>query len=118
MRNLANLGIKEEFTMGYARDVGFRASICNPYPFYDIDLEVEMDLIIRPFAFMDMCYINYKNFTPDEAWEEMKEIIAMVKSVDGELMSVWHNRTFSEMEENWKGWNEVYEKMLIDVTSN
>ena len=118
MRNLANLGIQEEFTMGYARDVGFRASICNAYPFYDLDLEVEMDLIVRPFAFMDMCYINYKNFTPEEAWDEMKEIIAMVKSVDGELMSVWHNRTFSEMEENWKGWNEVYEKMLIEVTSN
>jgi hypothetical protein len=118
MRNLANLGIKEDFTMGYARDVGFRASICNAYPFYDLDLEVEMDLIVRPFAFMDMCYINYKNFTPEEAWDEMKEIISMVKSVDGELMSVWHNRTFSEMEENWKGWNGVYEKMLIEVTSN
>ena len=118
MRNLANLGIKEEYTMGYARDVGFRASICNAYPFYDLDLEVEMDLIVRPFAFMDMCYINYKNFTPEEAWDEMKELIAMVKSVEGELMSVWHNRTFSEMEENWKGWNDVYEKMLVEVTSN
>lgn len=116
MRNLANMGIKEEYTMGYARDVGFRASICNAYPFYDLDLEVELDLIVRPFAFMDMCYINYKNFTAEEAWEEMQEIINMVKSVDGELMSVWHNRTFSEMEENWKGWNKVYQKMLSEVT--
>ena len=117
LRHLANLGIKEEYTMGYARDVGFRASICSSHPFYDLDLEEEIDLIIRPFAFMDMCYINYKNFTPEEAWDEMKELIDMVKSVDGELISVWHNRTFSEMESNWKGWNELYEKMLLKVTS-
>jgi len=115
IRNLSDLGIKEEFTMGYARDVGFRASICTSHHFYDLELEVEMDIIIRPFAFMDMCFINYKNYTSAQAWEEMKEIIDLVKSVDGELISVWHNRTFSEMDNAWRGWNEVYEKMLKET---
>lgn len=117
-RNLSNIGIEEEYSLGYARDVGFRASICNAHPFYDLDMEVETNLILKPFAFMDMCFINYKNFTPEEAWEEMKEIIDRVKEVNGELITVWHNRTFSEMEPEWKGWNKLYENMLKEVTQD
>ena len=39
------------------------------------------------------------------------EIINEVKQVDGTLISIWHNDTFSDVGV-WKGWRNVYEEMV------
>src|SRR5205814_2896242 len=43
-RNLIELDITEDYTMGYAFQPGFRASICMPFNFYDLDNEIETKL--------------------------------------------------------------------------
>ena len=35
-RNLEKAGITNDYSMGYADNVGFRASICTPYIFFDV----------------------------------------------------------------------------------
>ena len=35
-QNLIDLDIEEDYTMGYAKTVGFRASTCTPFYFYDL----------------------------------------------------------------------------------
>jgi len=47
----------------------------------------------------------------------MKQWVPVVKAVGGTLISVWHNRTFSEFEPQWKGWAEVY-KSFIDAAKS
>jgi hypothetical protein len=49
-RSLIELDIKEDYTMGYASRPGFRAGICSPFNFYDLDQEKETPLRIFPFA--------------------------------------------------------------------
>jgi uncharacterized protein YukE len=56
--------------------------------------------------------IAYAHLNPKEAAEEMKQWIPSVKKVGGTLISVWHNRTFSEHEAQWKGWPETYKTFI------
>lgn len=108
-RNLVDLGVNEEHSMGYTYTPGFRSSMACSYTFYDLEMEAELPLLIRPFAFMD---ITYAHLNPKEAAEEMKQWIPSVKKVGGTLISVWHNRTFSEHEAQWKGWPETYKSFI------
>lgn len=111
-RELVDFGIREDYTMGYAGQLGFRAGICTPYKFYDLELEVELDLTMYPFAMMDGTLIYYQRVPARQAMDHFKPIIDAVKAVDGHLISVWHNRIFSEASPEWKGWNAVYEDLL------
>ncbi len=110
-RNLLNLDITNDFTMGFAIEPGFRAGICNSFNFYDLDMDAETALRVHPFAVMDGTLSDYKKLSPDEAVVEIKSIIDEVKKVDGEFISLWHNDSLSETG-RWKGWRRVYEEML------
>lgn len=108
-RNLVDLGVKEEHSMGYTYTAGFRSSMASAYTFYDLEMEAELPLVIRPFAFMD---ITYAHLSPAVAADHMMHWIPQVKAVGGTLISVWHNRTFSEHEAQWKGWPETYKTFI------
>ena len=109
-KNLVKL-IKEDYTMGYASTVGFRAGICTPYFFYDITLEKKTNLKIVPFQIMDTALNKYLNLTPEKAIFKIENIIKKVKYVKGTLVTLWHNESLSEQRE-WENWKFVYEKMM------
>lgn len=109
-RDLIDLDIFNDYTMGYAEFPGFRASICNPFNFYDLEQEKITPLRIHPFSIMDATFRYYLNKNPDESLELIKGIVDQVKKVDGTLISVWHNETWSDYKE-WKGWKELFSKM-------
>ncbi len=111
-RRLVDLGITDDYTMGYASQIGFRASICTPYKFYDLEMETKLDLTMHPFAAMDGTLIYYQNITAKQAWPHLQPIVDAVKEVDGTLITVWHNRIFSETEPEWVGWNDLFSKLL------
>lgn len=111
-RNLINLDITDEFSMGYASQPGFRASICSSFYFYDVDLDVETKLRIHPFTVMEGTLKDYMKLSPAEAVNTMKNLIAEVKNVNGTFISLWHNESLSD-EKRWKGWRAVYEEMIV-----
>ena len=49
-QNLIDLEIEEDYSMGYASNVGFRAGTCTPFYFYDLDFEIQTPLKVFPFA--------------------------------------------------------------------
>ena len=110
-RNLIDLDIKDDYTMGYALQVGFRASICSPYYFYDLDMELSTSLVIHPFAVMDATLKYYMKVAPEEAMNYIKPLIEEVKAVNGTFISLWHNESLSE-NKLWLGWKKVYEQMV------
>lgn len=110
-RNLRNLDIENDYTMGYASQPGFRAGICNSYSFYDLDLEEETKLRIHPFMVMDGTLRQYLKLSPSEAMKTIKPIIDEVKAVNGTFISLWHNESLGTTT-RWKGWREVYEDMV------
>src|ERR1035437_426566 len=109
--NLLSLDIYNDYTMGYASQPGFRAGICDPFPFYDLDMEIETPLIIHPFMVMDGTLADYLRLSPDEAYEYIRQLIDEVKAVDGTFMSLWHNESLGG-QGKWEGWPEIYENMI------
>jgi hypothetical protein len=110
-RNLIDLDITDDYTMGYASQVGFRASICTPFNFYDLDMELETKLKIHPFAVMEGTLKYSINVTPEDAMSKIKPLIDEVKAVNGEFISLFHNDTLSN-KKLWIGWQQVFEEMV------
>lgn len=110
-RKIFYSGITDDYTMGYADALGFRAGICSPFQFYDLEKEQELPMIIHPFAVMDGTLNNYLKLSPEQGIEAVKNIVSEIKSVDGEFISIWHNETLSNWCE-WKGWENLYEKII------
>lgn len=110
-RNLIHFDIQEDYSMGYAATMGFRASICVPFYFYDLDLETATDLKVFPFAIMDASLKFYYDYTIEEAKEAIDEMVNEVKAVDGTFISLWHNESLSD-EDIWVGWKAIYTYLL------
>ncbi len=109
-RNLINNDIIHDYTMGYAEVPGFRASICTPFPFFDLDQDSKTNLVIHPFTVMDGTLHDYMKLDSQKAIETIYELIEEVKKVGGTFMPLWHNTSLSEAGD-WNGWLDVYIKM-------
>lgn len=110
-RNLISRGIREDYTMGYAGETGFRASLCTPFTFYDIELEQSTPLKILPFAVMDGTLKDYLRLSPEEGWDRVQSLMEEVKRVDGTFISIWHNQSLCPLD-GWENWGGFYEKMI------
>lgn len=113
-QNLIEHDIFDDYTMGYASEIGFRASICSPFYFFDLDYEVQTRLKVHSFAFMDVTLNLYKKYSTEEALEAVQKVIQNVQDVNGTLISLWHNQNLSDLGV-WKGWKDLYEKMTSEA---
>ncbi|MGD1846161.1 MAG: polysaccharide deacetylase family protein [Salibacteraceae bacterium] len=110
-RQLIHREITDDYSMGYAAEMGFRASICDSFLFFDLDREVETSLRIHPFCIMEATLRFYKKVAPEKALAHFQPIVDAVKAVDGTLMALWHNDSLSEHHQ-WVGWRELYEETI------
>ena len=116
-RNLINNDITHDYTMGYAEVAGFRASICTPFPFFDLDQDLPTNLILHPFAVMDGTLNNYMKQTPEQATGIINNLITETRKVGGTFIPLWHNSSLNDQGE-WKGWLDVYIKMVEEGVKN
>ncbi len=110
-RNLLNVGVKKDYSMGYPDYPGFRACIAEPYPFYDLELEEITSLMITPFQVMDTQYRDYKKMEAKPATAAMLEMMEEVKKVSGMFVFVWHDRSFAPWPE-FEGWKTSFETIV------
>lgn len=110
-QHLIDLEIKEDYSMGYASQPGFRASTCTPFYFYDLDFEIQTPLKIIPFALMDTTLNDYLKLTPKQSIGKIRDLRNEVKAVNGTFVTLFHNESLSDYL-RWKGWRSVYESML------
>lgn len=110
-RQLIDHGIRDDYTMGYHDQLGFRAGTSHPFPWYDVQREESTALIIHPFIAMDVTLKDYLHHTPTTAKDALKNIYMNVKRVGGYWCFIWHNSSFSD-HYGWKGWDTVHEYLL------
>ena len=113
-RRLLAVGIQADWTMGYADETGFRASIATPFPWFDLEKNAETPLIIHSFQAMDVTLKHYLNLSPEAATERLRTLIRTTRDVGGTFTTLWHNDNLAETED-WKGWKVVYERLLKDA---
>jgi hypothetical protein len=116
-RCLIELGIESDFSMGYGTINGFRASIASPFHWYDLQKEDQTQLLLFPFCFMEANSFFEQKFSPAQAFEELKHYHQVIKSVQGTLVTIWHN-TFLGTSNLFKGWKEVYESFVRHASDN
>ncbi|MCL7763684.1 polysaccharide deacetylase family protein [Polaribacter sp. Z014] len=110
-QNLIDLEVEEDYSMGYASNVGFRASTCTPFYFYDLDFEIQTPLKVFPFALMDTTLNDYMKLTPKQSLGRIRDIKNEVKAVNGCFITLFHNESLSDYL-RWKGWKRLYESMV------
>ena len=108
-RNLVELEIPEDYTMGYVNHLGFRAGTCTPFLFYDLDFEVQTPLKIVPFQALDFAFLKFKSLLDKE--EMLKKLINSVKKVNGTFVPVFHNYTFSTLQ-RWAHFKTLFNIIL------
>ncbi|MEP5253601.1 MAG: polysaccharide deacetylase family protein [Winogradskyella arenosi] len=108
-RNLVELEINQDFTMGYIDTLGFRAGTCTPFQFYDLDYEVQTPLQINPYHCLDFALLKYHSLL--DKTEHLQKVIKAVKAVNGTFTPVFHNYSFSDLE-RWKGFRTLFNLIL------
>jgi hypothetical protein len=115
-RQLINAGIEKDFSMGYGSINGFRASVASPFFWYDLEKEEQTNLLLYPFCFMDANSFFEQKFSAEQALEELKHYYKVVKSVNGTLITIWHNNFLGD-NKLFEGWKEVYQKFLKEIST-
>lgn len=113
-KNLIDLNIENDYTMGFASEPGFRAGTCRSFLFYDLDTEFETKLRIHPFQVMDATLCLYQKLQPEDSVKKIRPIIEEIKKVKGTFTILWHNESLSNMQP-WIGWQNVYEEIILEA---
>jgi hypothetical protein len=104
---IISLGIKHDYSMGFASRPGFRAGTSRPFRFYDLKNEKETDLTIHPFVMMDVTLRQYLKLDVAVAMEKVTDMSDKLRSVNGLFTLLWHNESLCNTGE-WKGWDRVF----------
>jgi hypothetical protein len=103
-RALREVGIREDFTLAFAKAPGFRSGTATPHYFYDVEREEKTDLLLRPTVMMDSTLLVHLKLSPEDALEKIKRLIDVCKQSGGDYVSLWHNSNLARPEENpWVG---------------
>jgi len=113
---LVDLGITDDYSMGFADKAGFRAGTSNPFYFFDLIKNEETNLLIHPFVVMDRTLNSYESKSVEKSIESVKSLITTIKKVNGTFVSLWHNESLSNRHE-WMGWQSFYQH-ITEYLSN
>ena len=96
-RNLELAEINYDTTLTFHDQIGFRCGLCNDYPFYDLEKNCQLNLIIRPLIIMDVSlfekdYMSLK--FDDSALKLINKIKKRCYRVNGNFTILWHNNIF------------------------
>ena len=111
IRNLENLKIEEDYTLGYSDSIGFRASTARSFLWYDLQKERISSLRLYPFQVMDVSLFNYMQLNCQEAEKEISNILKMIKTYGGTFRTIWHNSSFYDLE----GWTEERQELYKSI---
>ena len=89
--NLINVGILNDYTLGYNEINGFRAGTCNSFYFFNVLTNEATYLVLNPLIVMDAVYIYNQNKTVEEALQETIKLYELCKKNNGNFIINFHN---------------------------
>ena len=96
-RNLIELEIATDFTMVYENVIGFRASTCSPFLFYDLDYEIVTPLKIHPISLTTK---GLNKTSTSKKTETIQKMMESVKKVNGTFSMIFDNYNFMNIKKN------------------
>jgi hypothetical protein len=114
---LHELGVQDEYSMGYAGATGFRSGTATPHPFYDLLGDRVLPITLHPTCVMDVTLMQYLRLSPTEAVERVRTLVREVRDVGGQMLTLWHNSSLSGLG-SWQGWEGVYPAVLKEAAGH
>ena len=93
MQALADAGIRDDFTMLFPDQVGFRLQTTRPVRWINPKTMLLTDLLLHPLTVMDctLSNTNYMHLSEDEAYFECQRLFEKIHQNAGEIVLLWHN---------------------------
>jgi hypothetical protein len=108
-RLLESAGFRQDWSMGYSDQEGFRCGTCHPFPLFDILADRQMDIEEHPLIVMETTLHGYRGLDPDSAYQRIVQLAERCRRVEGEFVLIWHNTSFCR---DWKSWKKIYLDLL------
>jgi len=111
MQELIDVGITDDFTLGYADVAGFRLGTCRPVKWINPHTRMVTGLTLHPLTIMDSTLSDkrYMYMNAHEAYEYCIRLINMVESWNGELVLLWHNTSVEDNPQSY------HRKLYLDI---
>jgi hypothetical protein len=77
---------------------------------------MQTKLLLYPFCFMDSNSFYKQKFSSQEASKELNHYYEIVRSVNGTLITIWHNN-FLGTGKQFRGWKDIYEQFISSIKS-
>jgi hypothetical protein len=110
-RELEKFGATDDYTMAYSSQIGWRASTCHSFLFYDLPQETTRNIRVHSPCVMDVTLRNSLDLNVTEAQQKIAELKTQAQKVNGEFISIWHNSNFDETQ-GWSNWKQVYQSIF------
>ena len=111
---LLDVGITDEYSMGYGSVNGFRASTSRSFYWFNLQRNQHTLLRVHPFCYMDANSFFESGQSIAQAEAEWKELEQAVRQVGGRMITIWHN-TFLGTQKRFVGWGDRYANWLKQV---
>ncbi len=98
------VGITDDYTLGFAERCGFRCGTCHPYPLYDVRNDRVTNIIEHPLIVMDGTLTDYMKLSVKDARALTQRLKQRCLDVEGDFVILWHNHaTTREMKPYYEG---------------
>ncbi len=114
-RMLLQQGITNDYSMGYATHIGFRASTSHPFPWYDVLADNTTPLIIYPFCFMDTAAKYEEKLDVSTAFTALHLMAMVLRQNGGKLITIFHNFSLGTSP-LWAGWTNAYKDFITEFS--
>lgn len=111
-RQLNQLGVKVDTSLGFKDRNGFRNSCCFAYPYFDPIDRKELKLTISSFALMDTVFLRRK-WNVEEISKEFSRYATIISKYKGDFRFIWHNSNFNLPE--WRIMSAKYSDYLYET---
>lgn len=112
---IAKSGIKEDYTLGFAEQYGFRNGIAHPFYLYNFKTDSCFEFLSVPLVFMDVSFTHYAKLSFEEREEKFNELIDFFtktkKYFPTKLSVLFHNSVFSDTK--FKGFTAFYKRIMF-----
>lgn len=98
-QQLIELGIKEDYSMGYGSMNGYRASTSRAFYWYDVSKEEVTDLKIHPYCFMDSTAFFHEKRNTEDAFKYLQKHSLQAINLSTPMITVWHNYLLADQDD-------------------
>jgi hypothetical protein len=110
-RALVEAGIREDYTTCMPAVAGFKYGTARPFPWFDVEKNVETALMLVPTLWMDRTFLTYEKLTPAAAAARASAIAEKARLFGGHAAVLLHPPSLAGADE-WAGWESLADTVV------